>query len=91
MNYGSVGTVNFTCDIYTKDSLHGVCLRQQLITCMLISLSLSPCTRFFDHLPNLIGNMFPMAFIANMYLLPVTVHNDLTSLLRVFIALQTSC
>ena len=24
-NYGSVRTVNFTCDVYTNDSLHVVC------------------------------------------------------------------
>ena len=24
-NFGTVRTVNFTCDMYTNDSLHGVC------------------------------------------------------------------
>ena len=24
-NFGSVRTANFTCDVYTNDSLHGVC------------------------------------------------------------------
>ena len=24
-NFGSVRTVNFTCDVYTNDSFHGVC------------------------------------------------------------------
>ena len=24
-NFGSVRTVNFTCDVYANDSLHGVC------------------------------------------------------------------
>ena len=24
-NFGSVRTVSFTCDVYTNDSLHGVC------------------------------------------------------------------
>ena len=24
-NFGSVRTVKFTCDVYTNDSLHGVC------------------------------------------------------------------
>ena len=24
-NFGSVRTINFTCDVYTNDSLHGVC------------------------------------------------------------------
>ena len=29
-NFGSVRTVNFTCDMYANDSLHGVCFPTEL-------------------------------------------------------------
>ena len=35
-NFGSVRTVNFTCDVYANDSLHGVCFPTVLLGCDVI-------------------------------------------------------